>query len=175
MIELIPFEIKYHKEDFILLNYETMNWHFEEFQKNYKMDLYKVMGKTPMEIAEASIETYRDLMPPNGIFYLGYVDGQIAGMGAIRKIDESLGEIKRMWNRTLFRGMGLGKKIVYSLLEKGVELGCSWFGLNTPKFAYAAHRLYESVGFKFVDSFPEVDIGETFRPYYLFMEKNSNR
>jgi hypothetical protein len=53
----------------------------------------------------------------------------------------------------------------------GEEFGCKRFGLNTPKFAMPAHGLYESVGLEFVDFFPEVDIGETFRPYYLFMEK----
>jgi hypothetical protein len=61
-------------------------------------------------MAEASIETYRDLKPPKGVFLLGYVDGQVAGMGAIRKIGDNLGEIKWMWNRSSFRGLGLGRK-----------------------------------------------------------------
>ena len=171
MIELVPFDVKVHRDDFLLLNYETLNWHFEEFQKNYQMNLYEVLGKTPMEIAESSIETYRDLKPPYGIFYLAYIDGQIAGMGAIRKIDEELGEIKRMWSQLHIRRMGLGTRTVTSLLDVGDQLGCSWYALNTPKFAYGAQRLYESVGFEYVDFIPEVDIGETFRPYYLFMEK----
>lgn len=135
------------------------------------MNLYDILGKTPMEIAETSIETYRDLKPPNGVFYLAYVEEQIAGMGAIRKINEELGEIKRMWNQPHFRGMGLGRKIVTSLLDVGDELDCSWYALNTPKFVNLAHRLYESAGFEYVDFVPEVDIGETFRQYYLFMEK----
>ena len=171
MIELVPFDVKHHKEDFLLLNYQTLNWHFEEFQEKYQMNLHKILGKTPMEIAESSIETYRDLKPPKGVFYLAYIDEKIAGMGAIRIIDEELGEIKRMWNQPHFRRMGLGTKIVTSLLDVGDELGCSWYALNTPKFAYAAQHIYKSVGFRFVDFISEVDIGEPLRPYYLFMEK----
>ena len=171
MVELIHFDVNEHKEDFLLLNYETNKWHFDQFIENYQIDPQQIVGKTPMEMAEGNLETYRDMKPSKGIFYLAYVDGEVAGMGAVRKIDDSLGEIKRMWNRPQFRGKGLGRTIVSSLLEKGKELDCSWFGLNTPKFAVAAHRLYESVGFEFVDFIPEVDIGETFRPYYLFMEK----
>ena len=58
-----------------------------------------------------------------------------------------------------------------NLLEKGSEYGCTWYALNTPKFAFAAQHIYKSVGFEFVDFIPEVDIGEPLRPYYLFMEK----
>jgi GNAT superfamily N-acetyltransferase len=170
MIELVPFDINLHKKDFLLLNFESNNWHFEQFIENYQIDPYTLTGKTPIEMAETQIETYRDMKPPKGVFYLAYIDGQIAGMGAIRKIKE-IGEIKRMWNQPQFRRMGLGTKIVTSLLDVGDELGCSWYALNTPKFAYGAQRLYESIGFEFVDFIPEVDIGETFRPYYLFMER----
>jgi GNAT superfamily N-acetyltransferase len=170
MVDLVPLDISVHKEDFLLLNCETMRWHFDEFLERYQIDLYSVVGKTPQEMAESSIETYRGLKPPEGIFYLAYIENKIAGMGAIRKLDNELGEIKRMWNRPQFRRRGVGRLIVNSLLEKGKEFGCTWFGLNTPKFSIA-HHLYKSVGFEFVDVFPAVDIGNKLRPYYLFMEK----
>lgn len=171
MVDLIPLDLSVHLDDFILLNNETMNWHFEQFMEHHQIDLHSVTGKTPREMATSSLETYRNLSPPEGVFYLAYVEENVAGMGAVRRLGGGLGEIKRMWNRTEFRGRGIGKLIVKSLLEKGEEFGCSRFGLNTPGFAYAAHRLYESMGFEFVDVFPEVDIGDFFRPYYLFMEK----
>jgi len=89
-------------------------------------------------MAEESIETYRDVKPPKGIVYLTRVDEEIAGMVAIRKLDNGIGEIKRMYNRPRFRGSGLGKLMVKKLLDKGKEFGCTGFGRSTPKLAYAS-------------------------------------
>ena len=171
MIEFVPLDLNVHKKDFLLLNRETAEWHYDQFKKQYDMDMHSYLGITPEDIATSSLETYRNIKPPEGIFLLAYIDKKIAGMGAIRKLGNGLGEIKRMYNRSIFRGKGIGKKMVYHLLEKGNDYGCTWFALNTPKFAYAAQHIYKSVGFQLVDFIPEVDIGEPLRPYYLFMEK----
>jgi len=50
------------------------------------------------------------LRPPDGVIYLLVDDGDIvAGMGAIRKVSDEIGEIKRMYIRPLYRGRGYGK------------------------------------------------------------------
>lgn len=154
-IKFIQFNPDRHKEDFIQLNIETMAWHFKEFKEHYVLDAQELVGSTSIEIAESSFETYRELKPPLGIFYIMYIDGKAAGMGAIRKHGEDFGEIKRMYNRPKFRGRGLGKMMVDRLLEDGSKLGVTWFGLNTPKFAYAAQHVYRSAGFREVEVFPE--------------------
>ncbi len=111
-------------------------------------------------MAEASIETYRDVKPPKGIVYLTRVDEEIAGMGALRKLGNGIGEIKRMYNRPSFRGRGLGKLMISRLLDKGKEFGCTGFGLSSPKFAYAAHHVYKSTGFEVVDFIDGIEIAE---------------
>ena len=170
-IKFIQFNLDHHREAFLQLNIETMDWHFNEFKEHYDLDAEKLVGSTSIEIAKSSLETYRELKPPLGIFYIIYIEDKAAGMGAIRKHGDDFGEIKRMYNRPQFRGRGLGKIMVSRLLEEGRKLGFTWFGLNTPKFAYAAQHVYKSAGFREFEVFPEVDIGDLLRPYYMFMEK----
>ncbi|MBN1683166.1 GNAT family N-acetyltransferase [Candidatus Bathyarchaeota archaeon] len=50
------------------------------------------------------------LKPSEGILYILKVDGVTAGMGALRRLDDSVGEIKRMYVRPSYRGKGYGKK-----------------------------------------------------------------
>jgi GNAT superfamily N-acetyltransferase len=174
MVEFLPLDLAVHRDEFLKLNYETLAWHFKQLKSLYDFDPYPYTGKTPIEIAEASIETYRDVKPPKGIVYLTQVDEEIAGMGALRKLDNGLGEIKRMYNRPSFRGRGLGKLMVRKLLDKGKEFGCTGFGLSTPKFAYAAHHVYKSAGFEDVDFIDGIEIAEWVAPYYLLMYKDAS-
>jgi ribosomal protein S18 acetylase RimI-like enzyme len=117
---------------------------------------------------------FTKLKPPEGVTLILKVDGNIAGMGAIRKIRETVGELKRMWNRPEYRGKGYGKEMVNKLLEAGRELGCSSFLLDTPKFAYAAQHVYKSAGFKERERYPESVIQPVFQPYWIYMEKKED-
>ena len=172
MVVFVPLDLTLHKDEFIQLNYETMDWHFKQFTEHYQIEVEPRLGKTARQIAESSIETYRDLKPPKGIFYLLQVDDEIAGMGALRKLDNGIGELKRMWNRTQYRGRGFGKLMVKKLLEKGDEISCEGYGLSTPRFTFAAHHVYESFGFEVVESIDEIEVADWVVPYYILMKKN---
>jgi len=66
------------------------------------------------------------LKPPGGILYMLVVEGEVAGMGALRKLSDEVGEVKRMYNRPHYRGRGLGKKMLKRLLDihgAEIELG----------------------------------------------------
>jgi len=111
------------------------------------------------------------LKPPDGIIYLLVVEGDIAGMGALKKLSDEIGEIKRMYIRPPYRGKGYGKQMLNRLLEAGREFGCSSFRLETSKFMTTAQHIYKSAGFIEREEYPECETPPILRPYQLFMEK----
>jgi len=140
-------------------------------KENYQFDAASGSEQTIREYVDEHLEELTSLSPPHGIIYLLSVDGNVEGMGAIRKLRDEIGEIKRMYIRPFYRGRGYGKQMLDKLLEAGREFGCSTFLLDTAKFMTAAQHIYRSAGFKEREEYPESEIPATFLPYWLFMEK----
>jgi predicted GNAT family acetyltransferase len=84
---------------------------------------------------------------------------------------ETVGEVKRMYNRLEYRGKGYAKQMVNRLLEEGRKLGCTHFLLDSSQFMPAAQHIYRSAGFKERGPYPESEPPEIMRPYMIFMEK----
>ena len=171
LAEFVPFDSNVHMEEFKQMNIEYLSWIFDQLYLNYQLVRARDIAQTIPEFVDDRVEPYTNLKPPEGIVYLLVVDQEVAGMGALRKLNEEVGEIKRMYNRPQYRGRGYGRKMLNRLLEFGREFECSSFLLDTPKFSHVAHHIYKSAGFKERDEYPESEILPEFRQYYLFMEK----
>ena len=169
-VEIVAFNEKVHMDEFYKMNLETLNWHGEELLKNYQFDVYAHFGQTLEEFTENAIKPYLKNKPPEGINLILEVDGKPAGMLAIWKTSEGLGEIHRMWIRTEYRGNGYSKPLLNKILEKGREFGFTTFRLATPKFAHAAQHLYRSAGFKDAGEFRDVS-HPVLRDAWICMEK----
>ena len=50
-----------------------------------------------------------------GAFVVAYVDGEAVGCGAVRKMDEKTGELKRMYVAPERRGQGIGRAVLEAL------------------------------------------------------------
>ena len=82
-------------------------------------------------------------------FFTARSNGELLGVGALRRIDDSHAEIKSMHTAAPARGRGVGRAMVGHLLEVARSRGCSRVSLETgtvPAFA-PARALYTSVGF----------------------------
>ena len=158
-------------EEFIQLNIETITWHSEQLNQEYKINASSNTGQNIREYVDEHLEGLTSLKPPEGIVYLLKVEGKIVGMGAIKKLSDEIGEIQRMYIRPNYRGRGFGKQMLNRLLKDGKDLGYSTFRLSTPKFAKAAQYIYKSVGFKEREEYPESEVPATFRQYWIYMEK----
>lgn len=122
------------------------------------------------EFVENSLPKFIDMRSEEGIIYILEVNGAVAGMGALRKIEEGVGEIKRMYIRPKYQGRGFGKGMLDRLTDKAVELGFSMLRLDTSDCFRAAKHVYLSAGFKVRGPYPGVEISGM-GPHQIFMEK----
>jgi ribosomal protein S18 acetylase RimI-like enzyme len=110
---------------------------------------------TLIETPNARLEWDKDLddieriyINNGGEFYVATVGDVLAGMGALRKIDATTAEIKRMRVEPSMQGKGTGKLILDKLMEKARELGYKKLVLDVAEKQKGAQHLYESRGFK---------------------------
>ena len=85
--------------------------------------------------------------PPDGALILASVDGKAAGCVALRKISEDVCEMKRLFVRTDYRDLGIGKKLITMIIETAKTLGYSYIRLDTLSTMDKAQSLYKSFGF----------------------------
>lgn len=93
-----------------------------------------------------------DYAAPLGALRLAFVDGALAGCGALRPLTDvdypNACEMKRLYVRRAFRRFGLGRRLAQSLLDAAVQAGYSVMLLDTLNDMEAARGLYRTLGFE---------------------------
>ena len=89
--------------------------------------------------------------PPRGALLMALVDGGLAGCCALRPLDSSdypnAAEMKRLYVRRAFRGLGLGRQLAEAALEAARVAGYASVVLDTLDDMESARALYEDLGF----------------------------
>ena len=92
-----------------------------------------------------------DYAPPRGALLLAHVDGAIAGCCALRPLDSSdyvnAAEMKRLYVRPAFRGLGLGRQLAEAILDAARMAGYDSVLLDTLNDMEIARAMYEELGF----------------------------
>ncbi|RBP11219.1 MarR family transcriptional regulator with acetyltransferase activity [Roseiarcus fermentans] len=94
-----------------------------------------------------------DLAPPNGLFILARLGGEPVGCGALKRIDDATGEIKRVWTAPPARGLGLARRILDRLEAEAGRMGFAVLRLDTNKALTEAHALYLKAGYREIGRF----------------------
>ena len=87
-------------------------------------------------------------LSPGGSFLVGLVDGKIVAMGALKRIDEAAGEIKRMRVAPRHQRRGYGEAVLLALENLAQRLGLSQLKLETTDVQLAAQQLYKKNGYR---------------------------
>jgi putative acetyltransferase len=109
-----------------------------------------------------------ELASPNVTFVVAYQDGQAVGCGAAKVIaGGEYGEIKRLYVSPSARGAGVARAMMALLESDMAALGVNVTRLETGIHQDAAVRLYERLGYKWIEPFGAY----TKDPLSIFMEK----
>lgn len=98
---------------------------------------------------------------PGGRLYLAYWKDKLAGCVALRQIDETRCEIKRLYVRMVFRGCGIGGRLVDQVIADARQQGYRYILLDTYPFLKRAIAMYRKRGFYEIDKYLESPIDST--------------
>ena len=99
--------------------------------------------------------------PPRGRLYLARWQGQTAGCIALRPLDDSSCEMKRLYVRPAFRGRGIARKLVDTILTDARNIGYTELLLDTLPFLTDAIALYEDLGFVHIGCYNDSPLDDT--------------
>lgn len=102
-------------------------------------------------------------------FWSAWVSGELAGIGALKRIDAERGELKSMRVDDRFLGAGVGRALLRHIVADAQERGMTSLWLetgSTPEFL-PAQRLYASEGFVECGPFD----GYVLDPFSVFMTR----
>lgn len=134
-------------------------------------------------LVEFHLAGMHDTSPPESVHALGvealrhpavsvwsaWIDGELAGIGALKALDAQRGEIKSMRVDDRFRGHGVGRALLRHILDSARDRGMTslWLETGTTEDFQPAQRLYESEGFAYCGPFADYALD----PFSVFMTR----
>lgn len=86
--------------------------------------------------------------PPSGAFLLAREKGAFVGCVGLRKLSDTVSEIKRLYVEPAARGLGLGQALVRGIVDEGKKLKYTRLVLDTLPTMLEARALYQALGFR---------------------------
>jgi putative acetyltransferase len=102
------------------------------------------------------------LFTPDITVFGARVNGELVGVGALRKLDQEHAELKSMHTLVKSRGLGIGKAMVDHIEQFAKEQGVKRISLETGATEpfKPARQLYESLGYQDCEAFGEYVLNE---------------
>jgi ribosomal protein S18 acetylase RimI-like enzyme len=89
-----------------------------------------------------------EFAPPAGALLLAVIDGETVAGGALRRLADGVGEIKRMWTAPAHRRRGHSRRILAALEATAAGYGYRTLRLETASGQAGAIALYRSAGYR---------------------------
>lgn len=114
---------------------------FREYQQTIGLDLSFQNFDSEVQNLPGKYST------PNGLLIVVYADNRPFGCGALRKLEEGIVELKRVYVCPIAQGSGLGRKISEHLIQQARMMGYHKLRLDTFTWMDRAVALYRKLGF----------------------------
>jgi putative acetyltransferase len=125
-----------------------------------------------------------DTSPPESVHALGidalrhpsiavwsaWMDDELAGIGALKALDDERGELKSMRVDDRFRGTGVGRALLRHIIAEARSRGLTslWLETGSTDEFLPAQRLYASEGFAVCGPFGDYELD----PFSVFMTRS---
>jgi putative acetyltransferase len=87
--------------------------------------------------------------PPDGRLLLAEISSQLSGCVALRKLEDRICEMKRLYLRSQFRGKGLGRTLAERIIAEARQIGYERMRLDTVEPVMRdAVAMYRRFGFR---------------------------
>lgn len=164
MLRIIQAETDEHKQWVKFLFLEYLKWTnlmaLQEFDISFDVNA---------ALEQDMFKLYQ-FAPPEGRLLLGKWEDEIAGCVCLRKINEGIAEIKRMFVRPEYRKKRIGRSLLEAIISEAYQSSYSKIRLDSAPFAREAQALYRSLGFCTIESYPESEAPEQYLSFWSFME-----
>ena len=94
-----------------------------------------------------------DYSPPDGSILIASWEGEVAGCVALRKFANGICEMKRLYTKSQFRGLGIGRALCEAIIARARRIGYERMRLDTLPSMETARGLYASLGFKEIEPY----------------------
>lgn len=126
-------------------------------EETHSIEAIQLMRELSEKLKEITGDTgegsfnIEDMNHSRSIFAICRYQGQPVGCGALRPLNETTAELKRMYSRK--NGIGVGSKILSYLEKEAINLNYSIIRLETRKINKNAIQFYESKGYTCIPNY----------------------
>jgi ribosomal protein S18 acetylase RimI-like enzyme len=156
------------RQALLAINIEHVAWVFGEIEKMLGVGAGEILDAEVADYVPTVIDKVCGDPPPLGIFYLVEDAGEVVAMGGLRRSDDGIAELKRVFVRPSGRGRRLGEAITRRLIDDARAFGYRSVRLDTLPFMHTAQALYEEMGFTDCAPYP-IEMPEAFRAHIRYM------
>jgi putative acetyltransferase len=126
---------------------------------------------SPQDFVRAFWRSLPKVLPPTGRLVLAHdARDQLVGCGTLQQARPDAGELKRLYVRPEAQGHGLGRAIVDLRMEAAREMGWTTLLVNAVRGNRDMLRLYEKIGFRYIDRYAECSDPIEVADYFVYMQ-----